>query len=220
MDSRIFDRYQRKGNFLHLFGLSLTSLGFLGISFIIFITINGINILAERDEIGILSIFALFFAVGFVFFWIMVGGIRKKVRESYEQLSDTEKAEINTELSGKYKQLPFGANRLYFYWGSFLFFIEYDDIAWVFQSNTVMPLVADIGGAAVDSSYNLPSLIIYNRSGKRYKIPVKTKPWPTIMDIETIKEKSPDAIFGYSKERLKLAKRDFERFLIEENEKH
>jgi hypothetical protein len=189
-------------------------LSFSVFGLILFAALSFINITVSTplEDILIMSGFAAFFTLGIVFAILKIGRPRKRAWTRYKQLSDIEQAEIDLELSTRPRQLQlvFGANRLYFYSDSFLFFMDYGDIAWVYQTNDAVPIVIETGGVVMESSVEYQGLVIYDCDGQRFKASARI----SSIDIEDIKGKSPNVIVGYSKEKKRLAKRDFKKFLM------
>jgi len=214
MSDRNFNRCQRTGSFLYALMLSLCALGFIPFSVLVFINISASTSL---EDILIMSGILAFFALGFVFAGIKMGRPSKRARDRYKQLSDAEKAEVNSELNvrPKQQQLLFGAKRLYFYSDLFLFFMDYNDIAWMYQTVNTVPVVIGAGGMVLESSADYQGLVIYDRDGQRYKSPARI----CNLIVEELKEKSPGVIIGYSKEKKRLARTDFDRFLVEWGDK-
>jgi len=154
--------------------------------------------------------FSIFFLAFFLYIKIRIGGRRKKVYKKFRQLSDDEQARINAELSVKFQQVLWGERRLYIRSGWFLEFVDYDDMAWIYASSTATPIMEDM-------QYNALSVKIHDAEGMIYKINT-TSSYDTQKIIESVLATSPDITFGYSKEKAKLAKKDFGRFLHEERD--
>ena len=138
---------------------------------------------------------------------IKIGRRRKKLYRKFHALSDTEKMEVNTDLSQKFKFYLAGVNRFYFKAHLFMHFVDYRDIAWVYLRNTAISMVGEDGTIGV---MNNTTMMLWDRDGVSYQIPMADPG-----TIETIRHLAPDVIAGFSKERLRLAKRDFEGFLLE-----
>ena len=161
-----------------------------------------------REDVFLLLFFVPLFAVGIVYLK-RIGRQRRRIYEKFKQLSDTEQAEVNAELKPNSQatgKVLLGKNRIYLDGGLFLQFIDYRDIAWVYHSNTAMPFD---GGTMAEAAFT--GLVVWDRGGIRYSASDNN----AYEIIVKLKEKAPDAIFGYSKERLKLAKKDFDRFMFE-----
>ena len=153
--------------------------------------------------------------IGVFVLLIWFGRFRKKLYQNFLQLSNAEQAEIKSELSAKFKHVLFGVNRIYF--SPFLSYVNYRDIVWIYSSSTSIPFAVPNGDIIMESStpINAAGLMLWSRDGKRYKIPMGLNTWKIDETIAYIKERQPNVLIGFNKNRLKLAKKDFDRFLIE-----
>ena len=154
--------------------------------------------------------------IGLMAFIKIKGGRRMKtIRRKFAQLPSGEKEKVNSDLNTKFRHVLWGEERLYIRATWAVEFILYSDIAWIYPSNVLMPMVAAVGDVVMESYHNILSLHIYDTEGMRYKIHTQSQ-YETAGIVEGIKEKAPDVIYGYTKKRAKLAKKDFGRFLHEE----
>ncbi|MCL2376504.1 MAG: hypothetical protein FWC76_03805 [Defluviitaleaceae bacterium] len=167
-------------------------------------------IVTPSEAIAFLLMFIGFFGFFLAFFLyikVKIGGRRKKIYKKFRQLSEAEQTKVNAELSGKIRQIHWGESRLYTGAGFFWEFVDYDDIAWVYGSSTATP-------TGEDTQVMVLSVKIHDTQGMMYKIPT-TSSYDTERVIESVMTVAPNVIFGYSKERARLAKKDFNRFLLE-----
>ena len=63
----------------------------------------------------------------------------------------------------------------------------------------------------VGANFYASGIELYCKNKERYRIRVPLQP----SDFEIIKQKAPNAIWGYSKKKHRLAKRDWPKFLEE-----
>jgi len=176
---------------------------------------NGVSTLEDVLLIlfPIVTITGIF--IGFMAFTKIKGGKRmKKFHRKFDQLSAAEREKINFDLSAKFGHVLWGEERLYIRAMWAVEFVAYSDIAWIYPSNIMMPMVMAVDDVVVESYQNILSLHIYDTEGTRYKIHTRSR-YETAGIVESIKEKAPDVIYGYNKKRARLAKKDFGRFLHE-----
>jgi len=212
VNNRAFYRHQYFGSALYMLGLGFSIIVVILIAYFLIEDFLLYGSLDMADWRGLLAValISLFYTAGLIYM-IKIGKRRKRLFEKFKQLSDAERLEVNTELSAKFAQYSFGENRLYFHSGLFVHFISYDDISWMFQYNIFVPMIANVGDVILESSFAAASLIIYDRDGNRYKI---NTGFSIAEVMKLIKERNPDVIFGFSKARLRLAKKDFDMFLL------
>ena len=182
--------------------------------------------LAREELILFLSLFLFFtafFLCFFLYFKIKIGGRRKKLFNKFEQLSNAEQAEINAELDGKFGakfgHVFLGKKRLYVRSAWCVEFFDYKDVVWIYHCNTAIPMLMGDDSMLEASQLNVKSLHVYDMDGTRYKIQTSgyTDANAEVI-IELLRYHVPDVIIGYSKERHKRAKRDFDAFISEERE--
>ena len=167
--------------------------------------------------------FTAFFFCFFLYFKIKIGGRRKRSFNKFKQLSYTEQAKINSELSGKFGMkfghVYLGEERLYIRSAWCVEFFDYKDVAWVYRCNTSIPMLMGDDNMIEVAHINAKSLHIYDIEGTRYKIQTSgyTDANAEVI-IELLKYHTPNVIIGYSKERQKRAKKDFRTFISEERE--
>jgi len=182
---------------------------------------NWIEIISMTFAIWLIAGFFMFL---FFYLKIKVGRRRKRLFAKFEQLSETEKAEINSELTGKFGNkwghVLLGANCLYVRSAWFVDFFHYEDVAWIYRCYTAVPMVAVYDQMAEVSSFTATSLHVYDTEGTRYKIQTSGHTDANAeYIIELLKFHVPYVIIGYSKERSKRAKKDFNAFIDEEQRK-
>ena len=211
-----FYRCQRKGNII-LFLMCLLgvlfAVMFIGLSLIMALTSDNVFSMPFGNYL-----FALFSVLSTGAYFLLLQYLfrpRKRAYDRYKALLNVEKSEIDVEVKTVFNQIYFGANRLYFKSGLFVDSLKYDDIAWVHNVNVVVASSVPLGleGTALNSTFALPGLVLYDRKGIRYQSPEKLHGGLTNDDIDKLKEKAPNVIIGFSKARLKLAKKDFDEFL-------
>lgn len=148
------------------------------------------------------------------------GGQRKRICKKFESLSDDEKAKVNFELDTAFAHVRWGDDRLYIKTDGIVDFIDYKNIAWVYRCNNVIPMVAPAEDVTTISHHNFLRLHVYDTDGLRYKIMATGlyEEYSADEIIERLKLVTPDIIVGFSKARLKRAKKDFSAFVNEERE--
>ena len=221
IDNHMFYHRQRTGNAFYIFALCFPiALMAAGVFGFIYVAAEDMGIVSITNEnvytavlLGITMIPLNIFFI--VFAKIKVGLRRKKLYEKFNRLSDADKAEINTELAVKFKRVSIGANRFYYKLLDFIHFIDYQDIVWVYGYNIAIPIMAEAGGVVEASSATISGLAVWTRDGKRHKVPLGPEGWHGGDIIEAVKAHAPDVIVGFNKKRLKLAKKDFKRFMLE-----
>ena len=221
MDKHMFYVRQRPGNAFYTFSLYfpafLLAAGVFGLLYAAAEDADMVSIANENVYTAMfLGITMIPLNIIFIVFAkIKVGLRRKKLYKKFEGLPDADKAEINAELAVKFRRISIGANRFYYKLFDFIHFIDYQDIAWVYGYNIAMPIIAEAGGVIEAFSANISGLAVWTRDGKRHKVPLGPEGWHGSDIIEAVKAHAPDVIVGFNKKRLKLAKRDFERFMLE-----
>ena len=215
MTNRTFYRRQLGSRIVYIFLLCFLGL-FTIVSFVAPLMLFFVDDIFVEDIVAFAICFVIF-AVGFLLM-LRVGRRRKRLYQKFKQLSPAEQAEINAELSVKFPQSLWGANRLYLRQGLFLTFIDYDDIAWVYPYTAAnLPLAFSVmAGGMPALSQDATGLMIWEGDGTRHKIPMGTDAELVYEAMEFLAARVPNIIIGESKERLQLAKTDFERFLLEE----
>ena len=217
MDNRAFYRKQRAGMINYIAFIVFIGLCVLGITrfFLVFIDVNNMY----PEDYFMLSFFPFVYIIWLIYFKTKVGGRRRKIHDKFEQLSNAEQMEINAEIielaekpvnEGLY--IRFGANRVYFHSSWFLEFVDYNDIVWIYHSSVIGQLPLEIGGV-IETPLVFTSLIIWDCDRTRYKASVP--PQNVSRHIKTLEENAPGAVIGYSKARKRLAKKDFDRFMLE-----
>jgi len=206
-----FYRRQIASSFLYFAGLCffgiLSVLCFAGVYLFY-------NIIIHKEDILPISLIFGIFIGFFILLKVKVGGRRKRTFEKFAQLSNAEQERINTELGAKWANMLLGESRVYMHSDWFLEFVEYKDIVWVHLVGGDVSVAVPVGEIAVEIQLEVASLKIYDKNGMCYK--ARTKNFDTANSlIKIIKEVAPSAIFGYSKERAKLYKKDIERFMFE-----
>ena len=208
MSRRTFRRRFRRGTILYR-GI----LCFLGLATIMLIPSMVVETPASSNFWFYLLAGILFVAV-FLALKIKGGARRKKIYKEFKQLSKAEQAEVDTELDVSAKHVIFGATRLYLLSGFWVEMIDYRNIAWAYLfSNSVA--LADMETQPMMMTFKIVGMVIWDRKGTRHLIPAQLDIRPVADALERIKEKAPNAIYGYSKERLRLAKQDFDRFMVQ-----
>ena len=220
MKNRAFYRLQIAPNILYFLGL-----GFFGLM-VIACVVAKIWFLYEEwgnPEYIWFAPMMLGFTGFFLGFYIYIkrvqGKRRRKTYQKYEELSEAEQEEVNTELCVKFPSILWGENRLYIHSSLFLEFIDYDDMVWLYPCNTMIPMSVSYEGVSVDGNITAFSLHVYDTEGTRYKIPT-TGPYNTQCIVEDILQVAPGILYGYSKEWGRLAKKDFNEFLYEARKKY
>ena len=213
-----FHRRQRKGSIFYIFAISLGVLVsiiclFIGLGVAGFLAFEGIGAIPIENYLYVLGSAVLPVAY-FAIMWVYIGKPRKRVRERYKEASEAQRREINEELKGYSGQHLFGVNTLYFKSGFSVDFLKYSDIAWIYQVNVSQLSAGFVNDVVFYSSGSAPGLIVYDCNGRKYRSPESAYGGLTNDDVEKIKEKAPNAVIGYSKARMKLAKKDFDSFLV------
>ena len=211
-----FYRIHRSGTIFYIAVIIFIGLCALGV-LRFFLAFADIHNLYPEDYI-MLALPIAGYIIWLFYFWSKVGKRRKILINKFNSLSNAEQTEINEELEIKEYTtlwLQFGENRVYFPGSYFTDFVNYRDIVWVYRYSLALPgMVTDGNHTEMISPFNLSYLIIYDNKGIRRKLPVTPADIPAC--ISMIEEKAPKAIIGYSKARKKLAKKDFNRFIIED----
>ncbi|MCL1844144.1 MAG: YwqG family protein [Defluviitaleaceae bacterium] len=229
MRERGFYRFQAANTVFYVIALWFIGILAFSIPTAFLIDILSWGSLPSDDIVPLVAVFAVFFAFfGGIFYYlkIIVGRRRKRSFAKFEALPEERKAEINGELSGKFRKnaRPVLLGDNYMYINSFWLveFIDYTDAAWIYNSNSMVPIPTFYYEGAVEVAHaNLRFLYIYDTKGNCYKI--QTEAYSrAIVDVSEIYEilyrYSPNIIYGFSKERLRRAKQDFALFVREEQE--
>ncbi|MCL2362637.1 MAG: hypothetical protein FWC73_12600 [Defluviitaleaceae bacterium] len=215
MNLRAFYRRQRGPNIFYFLGLgffALMVLGCIGAMVLLYMEYGpGIDLLLMG--LAILG-FAGFFLGFFLYIKIVLGRRRRKIYQKYEELSDNEKKEVSGELGRKFVSVLWGEKRVYTRSNFFLEFIDYDQMVWFYPCNNVIPVVASYEGVSIDGQINALSVHVYDNEGTRYKIPAAST-YDTGVVVEEILQRAPGILYGYNKKLAKLAKKDFQEFLLE-----
>ena len=166
-----------------------------------------------------------FFAGAIVISWVRISKRRRKLYQKLRLLSDEEQMDVNAEIvlksesirPSRYQIILLGSTRMYFRAHLFLHFVNYRDIVWVYPYIITIPIIGAIGDDIVmtDTGMNVTALMIWERDGTKYKINMGADAFLAQETIERIKENAPNVIVGFNKQRHRLAKKDFERFIRE-----
>ena len=218
MDKCTFSRIRRNNTVFYIATILFFALCAIGVMRFYFVFID-VNNMRPEDYL-MLSSAVVMYLIWLIYFQVKVGGRRRRVYDKFEQLSDVDKTEINTELESNKSSttwIHFGNSRIYLPGSYVLEFVDYKDIIWVYPCNILMPSIMTADGVTeMFSDINFTYLMIYDCDGKRRKIAVA--PGSMRDCIETIEENAPNAVIGYTKARKKLAKKDFDRFMLEERQ--
>lgn len=136
----------------------------------------------------------------------------KRMQQRYNDLSENEKQEVEEELAyqDNWKGFYFGKHFCYFYYGCFIGFLKYKDIAWLFWNKTDIGNVQTIADISFVNTTHTYTIHLYTHEGELFKVPCDQN-WS--QEFEILQDKVPDAIIGYTKKRMKYAKKDFSLFL-------
>lgn len=185
--------------------------------------------ISNDDELDLLftALFAAYAAISAVFAYVYGSGlaIRRRVFEKYGALSDREREYIDRELM-RYSEgntVIVGERYLYIMTRSVMDFLDYSSIVWIFESLTNVSIPSGTHPENIPRNMRFSSIVIYDRDGRRYTVRtgaendiIKTGASSAAQYvIGTVRKKNPRVLTGWSKERMRMAKRDFEGLLYE-----
>lgn len=193
----------------------------LGVSIYLFISNN------YELELLFTALFAAYAAISAVIAYVYGSGlaVRRRAFAKYGALGDRERGYIDSELM-RYSEgntVIVGERYLYVMTRSVMDFLDYSSIVWIFESLTNVSIPSGTRPENIPRNMRLSSLVIYDRDGRRYTVRlgaendiIKTGvPSAAQYVIGTVRKKNPRALTGWSKERMHMAKRDFEKLMYE-----
>lgn len=150
---------------------------------------------------------------------------RTRIFEKYSRLSEEERLYMDSELLSctSCGNLVLGGK--YFYFAErFLDYVPYSDIVWIFEKITNVSVLSGTRPEDIPRNIRFSPVIFFDTNGRQHRLHISSENDIMKTDaavdaqyvIEHVKKKNPTVIVGYSKERYKMAKRDFEHFIYEE----
>lgn len=163
-------------------------------------------------SVGAIVLFAIAFEVllilGIVFFFVGRRS-RKAALTRYRMLADSEQMEIEQEAASLQKgTLLYGARCIYFTLqnSNMPCFLSYGDAAWIYLTLNGLPVSENPVALSVQIGTNA-AVHFYDRSGVHYAASIRGfSHCDTREVIDALRGHFPDALYGYSKERARMAK--------------